>query len=186
MFMSLLHCGQALTMDVMLKRVWLPACVLATTLGCGGELRDPGRFAGLFDDESGAAGMNAGSPSAGGGGGGASGGGAGGTGGAMMFEPLPACVTELLQKCGTAACHGPGAPMVNLISSGVAGRLVDKPSSSTSDCKGRTLISTNGGESLFLDKLKDPPPCGTKMPPTFNLTDAQRTCMTNWVESLSD
>jgi hypothetical protein len=169
----------------MLKRGWQVVWVFAC-LGCGGDLRDPGRFAGLFEDDGG---LTTGND-------------AGGTSTrdaaskdtgttapiAMPIDPAPTCVVDVLKKCDSVACHGQGATMVNLVAAGVEKRLVDQPSSNASvaACKGRTLVATDGSESLLLDKLSGTPPCGAAMPIGFELEDDEVECLTDWVESLND
>jgi hypothetical protein len=99
--------------------------------------------------------------------------------------PAPACVTDVLaSRCAGLECHGPGAPEVDLISPGVAARLVDQPSSSTLLCAGRTYLATDGSPSLLLDKLKATPPCGSPMPLKGNLGSQHVACLVDWVASL--
>lgn len=170
----------------MLKPGWQVVLVF-TWLGCGGELRDPGRFAGIFADDGGTSSPNdlggsstrdAASSNAGG----------GGTKPAKPIEPAPSCVVEVLKKCDTAACHGQGATVVNLVAAGVEKRLVDQPSSTASlaRCEGRTLVATDGSDSLLLEKLTASPSCGSPMPIGFELENDEIECLTDWVESLND
>jgi hypothetical protein len=96
----------------------------------------------------------------------------------------PACVTDLFESsCGTVGCHNRGAPQVDLVSDGVTGRLLDQ-SSSSALCRGRTYVSSDGSESLLLDKLLAVPPCGSRMPLVGALTSEQQTCLGQWVDSL--
>jgi len=165
-----------------LKRGWQVVWVLLWA-GCAGELRDPGRFAFLYDNDGGLAadsGTSSGNKDAGG---------SGDKDAAMTAPPAvaPMCVTALFKmKCGSIGCHASGGTQVDLVSANVATRLVGKPSSSQLLCKGKTLVSATGGASLLIDKIKDPPPCGSLMPVTGSLTDPERTCLTDWVSSLAD
>ncbi|HET6332248.1 MAG TPA: hypothetical protein VFG30_03510 [Polyangiales bacterium] len=178
---------------MILKRGWQVVWVLLS-VGCAGELRDPGRFAFLYDNDGGVTDSgSSGTKDAGGSGsGGRSGSGGGGGGGAdasMTTPPAapPMCVTALFKmKCGTIGCHASGGTQVDLVSPNVATRLVGKPSSSQLLCKNKTLVSATGGDSLLIDKITDPPPCGGLMPVTGSLTDTERSCLTDWVSSLGD
>jgi hypothetical protein len=153
-------------------------------VGCAGDLRDPGRFAFLYDGDGGLtdSGSSSGTRDSGGNG--------GSMDASMPVTPpaaAPACVTALFKmKCGSIGCHAPGGTQVDLVSANVSTRLVGKPSSSQLLCKGRTLVSPTGASSLLIDKIMDPPPCGSPMPVTGSLTDADRSCLTDWVSSLAD
>jgi hypothetical protein len=176
---------------MILKRGWQVVWVLLS-FGCAGELRDPGRFAFLYDNDggvadSGSAGANDAGASGKGGSGGSGGG--GGMDASMTTPPAapPMCVTALFKmKCGSIGCHASGGTQVDLVSANVATRLVGKPSSSQLLCKNKTLVSATGGASLLIDKIMDPPPCGSLMPITGSLTDTERSCLTDWVSSLED
>ena len=113
-------------------------------------------------------------------------GGAGGTGPvAPIVMPPPACVVDLfVSRWSGLECHGPGAPEVDLISPGVATRLVDRPSSPSLLCAGRTYVATDGSPSLLLDKLRDTPPCGSPMPLRGNIGAQHVDCLVQWVASL--
>ncbi len=165
--------------DMILTRVWQVVWVLLF-VGCAGELRDPGRFAFLYDTDGGASGS-----------GGSSGlkdaGAAGMDGTSPPPAAAPACVVALFkQKCGSIGCHSSGGTQVDLVSANVERRLVGKPSSNVLVCKGRTLVATDGSDSLLIDKITDPPPCGSPMPVTGSLTEDDRSCLTNWVSSVAD
>jgi hypothetical protein len=169
--------------NMILKRGWQAVGVFALWMGCAGDLKEPGRFAFLYDKDGGAAdsGTSSGSMDAGG---------SSSMDAATTTTPpaaAPMCVTALfMQKCGSLGCHAKGGTQVDLVSANVADRLVGKPSSSSLLCKGRTLVSASGGASLLIDKITDPPPCGSLMPVTGSLTAADRTCLTGWVSSLAD
>lgn len=97
----------------------------------------------------------------------------------------PACVVSVFEsRCAGLECHGPGAPEVDLISPGVSARLVDQPSSPSLFCANRTFVATDGSSSLLLDKLRDAPPCGSRMPLKGNLGAQQVECLVQWVASL--
>jgi hypothetical protein len=171
----------ALRKDKILKRGWQVVWVLIA-VGCAGELREPGRFAFLYDNDGGRTdtGGSSGSKDAGG---------PPGMDASIMTPPAapPMCVTALFKmKCGTIGCHASGGSQVDLISANVATRLVGKSSSTALPCKGRTLVDSSGGDSLLIDKIMDPPPCGSLMPVTGSLTDDDRSCLTGWVSSLAD
>lgn len=153
----------------------LAACVVAA---CAGDLENPERFASLAGGDGGGGVPDASPPldtgvappvlDAGGGGG------------------EPACVTDTLASvCGTTACHGPGAPQVDLVSPGVRARVVDQPASAAGLCAGRTYVASDGSGSLLLDKLVDPPPCGSKMPLVGAITAVQSQCLADWVGALA-
>jgi hypothetical protein len=137
---------------------WIILCV-----GCAGDLHNPERFDFLLD-----AGPKP-KPS----------------GDAASSSAAPMCATDLFKaKCNSIACHGAGAPQVDLISADVASRLIGQPSSDTGMCSGRTLVSSDGSASLLIDKLADAPPCGQKMPLVGVLTATERSCLTDWVAAL--
>jgi hypothetical protein len=92
-----------------------------------------------------------------------------------MVDMMPAAAacppgtdaTEILKKsCG--GCHGAASPAKNLdlVSAGLAARLINKPA----QCNNQPYISSTGGmdpAGLLLDKLAGPvSDCGVQMPPT--------------------
>ena len=162
----------------MSTRGWYVVLVLLA-VGCAGELRDPGRFAFLLDDDDdgGAPEKDSGAPRADA---------AVDAGAVKPLVPPPKCVTDFFKRCATAACHGAGAPQVDLTSAGVEKRVVGKPSGAAGLCKGRTLVATDGSASLLLDKIKASPPCGDRMPLFTNAADdAEVSCLSDWIDSLS-
>lgn len=166
---------------MILKRGWQVVWVLIW-VGCAGDLRDPGRFSFLYDNDGGVtdSGSSSGTKDAGE---------PGGQDASMTTPPAEAlmCVTTLFKmKCGSLGCHASGGTQVDLVSANVATRLVGKPSATTLPCKGRTLVDSAGGDSLLIDKITDPPPCGSLMPVTGSLTADERSCLTGWVSSLAD
>jgi hypothetical protein len=145
--------------------------------GCAGNLDKPERFAAVVKKYT----VDAGKASGSGGTGGASA--AKSDAGAGKAAP-PACVLQVFKMtCGIAGCHAKGTPQVDLASTGVADRLIDRQSASMA-CKGRVFVSSSGMSSLLLDKLTDSPPCGAKMPLTGTLNAADLKCLTSWVQSL--
>jgi hypothetical protein len=127
--------------------------ILLCCSSCAGKLRDRERFEFLLDAS-------------------------------LKIVPAPDCATALFKsKCNESICHGPGAPQVDLVSDGVAERLIDQPSSDKGMCKGKTLISTSeASSSLLLQKIGDSPPCGSKMPLNGgSLTSAESMCLQGWV-----
>jgi hypothetical protein len=98
--------------------------------------------------------------------------------------PAPACVVQAFRNtCGTSTCHAKGTDQVDLVSDGVAARLLDKPAHNVI-CKGRTLLATDGSASLLVQKLNGMPPCGVPMPVTGMLTPRDRQCVFAWVTSV--
>jgi hypothetical protein len=143
------------------------AALVASTLGaCAGKLEQPQRFAAAAARFTG-----------------------GGTGGSTVVSDVgalvpPPCVLEIFKTtCGLTACHAKGSSQVDLVSDGVAGRLIDKKSGSAL-CKGRTYVATDETSSLLLDKLTDAPPCGARMPLGGMLSAASTQCLTDWVVAL--
>lgn len=131
--------------------------------GCAGGLDDPKRFMFLGDADGGPAGT-------------------GGTGGGAG-DP-PACVTQFFKdSCNASVCHGAGQKL-DLVSPGIATRLIDKPSADDSMCAGRTLVSSAGGESLLMKKLTDVD-CGEKMPFGGMATATDIACVRGWVEGMA-
>jgi hypothetical protein len=160
-----------------LQVVWVLVWV-----GCAGDLRDPGRFSYLYDNDGGR--TDSGSPS-----GVKDAGGTSSMDASMTTPPAapPMCVTKLfMMKCGSLGCHAMGGTQVDLVSPNVATRLVGKSSSTSLPCKGMTLVDSSGGKSLLISKITDPPPCGSLMPVTGSLTTDERSCLTGWVSSLAD
>jgi hypothetical protein len=143
-------------------------------------LDDPGRFAFLYDGGTNSSGVGSS------GNGGSSGANAGASGAMAIPDPAPMCVTALFKKtCGQAGCHAAGSPQVDLVSANVERRLVGKGATGTA-CKGKTLVAADGGDSLLMDKLSSSPPCGSPMPIVGSVTDDERTCLMDWVSSVSD
>lgn len=101
------------------------------------------------------------------------------------FVPIPECVERTFaSRCADSGCHGPGTTQVDLISAGVVERMLDQPSSQILSCAGRTLIASDGTSSLLLDKLADPPPCGSRMPLRGHVRTQDMRCLHEWVVSL--
>ena len=94
----------------------------------------------------------------------------------------PGDVEQLFQqRCGD--CHGATEPeaMLDLVSPGVADRLIGVPSG-TALCEGWTLIEPSTGQHLLLDKLGDSS-CGSRMPLALNEFSAIETeCVRRWVD----
>jgi hypothetical protein len=97
----------------------------------------------------------------------------------------PACALQLFKgTCGVAGCHAKGSAYLDLASSGVETRLIDKKSSDPV-CGSHTYVATDGTSSLLLDKLTDSPPCGAKMPLGGMISKTDRQCLADWVSSLA-
>jgi hypothetical protein len=93
--------------------------------------------------------------------------------------------------CGSAACHGEvGSPPVAGLdlasdSNNLAARLAQ--ASGTGRCSDFMAIDiANPESSLLITKLSDTPPCGAGMPPIGGLTEAERTCIVQWVLAVAD
>jgi len=99
--------------------------------------------------------------------------------------PVPPCVASIFEgRCAGSGCHDPGAPQVDLVSSGVVERLLERTASPQLYCAGRIYVTTDGSPSLLLEKLSDAPPCGSRMPLTGNLGNQHVRCLEDWVRSL--
>jgi hypothetical protein len=158
--------------------------VIVGCWGCAGDLENPDRFDFLLDGGATAQGGRGGTGSSGTGGAGGSG--AGGSG--SSIPPISPCLKTLFEaRCGTVACHAASSTFLDLMSPNVEQRLVGK-TSTTDECKDDGVyVSSDGGDSLLLKKLEEQPPCGSKMPLVGgDLTDADITCVEDWVKSVSD
>ena len=145
---------------------WMVLC-----LGCAGDLRDPERFDFLLD-ASGTTGTTKDASTS-------------MPADAAGTTEAPSCATAIFAaKCASIACHGAGAAQVDLVSPGVAARVIDQPSAENGLCKGRTLVATDGSASLLADKLLDAPPCGAKMPAVGSLTMDEQTCLSGWLDTV--
>lgn len=154
----------------------LSALWMSALAGCAGKLEHPERFTAIVK-------KFASDASTGSGGAGGSKSDAGTNSNA---PPPPACVAALFKNtCGASvACHAKGTATIDLVSTGVTGRLLDQKSK-TDLCKGEVYIASDGGESLLLDKLTDSPPCGVKMPfDGTKLSAAELKCVGDWVNAL--
>jgi hypothetical protein len=133
---------------------------------CAGKLEQPQRFVAAAQKYTG----------------GGAGGSVAGTGASTLVPSE--CVLEIFKgSCGLEGCHAKGSPQIDLVSDGVAARLIDHESGSTV-CKGRTYIATDGTSSLLLDKLSSSPPCGTRMPLGGTISAANALCLADWVAAL--
>ncbi len=89
------------------------------------------------------------------------------------------------QTCATSGCHVAGtnaAAGLDLMSPGVASRLVNKPSS----CNGKLYLSGPSDGYLLEKVTQETPTCGTRMPVTGSLTDEELRCIRLWAESAFD
>jgi len=144
-------------------------CLLGAAPACAGKLQQPQRFAAAVKKYRG--GTPPSTPV---------------TGGSEddAGEEPPACALDLFKStCGQTSCHAKGSAQLDLVSAGVAARLIDQSSQSTT-CDGHTYIATDGAASLLLDKLSDKPPCGAKMPLGGTISASNMQCLTTWVHSL--
>lgn len=87
----------------------------------------------------------------------------------------------LIPSCGTAGCHEAGSQesALDLVSPGLPARLLEGRG-----CEGRPLVDADGG--VFMEKLGDSPPCGSKMPLEGpELTEEELACLAQYVHSLT-
>ena len=151
--------------------------LLGLCCGCAGDLQDPERFGFLINGGTGGSAEDGGSTNRGG---------SGGSGGSSSGSRTPpACVqTVFKDKCAMAACHAANTMQTDLASPGVEDRLIGKkPTQGV--CASKVLITTDGSSSLLLEKLKDSPSCGTKMPLGSSLSASDLTCFMDWVNAVS-
>jgi hypothetical protein len=143
-------------------------CALAL-YACAGKLDQPQRFSSIVKRLGQGGGQSAGA-----------------AGSSAASAPLPACVSKIFsQTCGLAGCHAKGSAQIDLVSTGVAARLVDVKSTSAM-CKDKIYVSTSGGQNLLLDKLSTQPPCGARMPLGGMLGTADVQCLAAWVQAIGD
>jgi hypothetical protein len=98
--------------------------------------------------------------------------------------PVPACITDLfVSRCADVECHGPTSGLLDLVSPGVVERLLGQLAAPSLACAGRVYLATDGSASLILDKLADPPPCGSRMPLKGRIGAQNVECLQEWVSS---
>jgi hypothetical protein len=87
-------------------------------------------------------------------------------------------------SCATAGCHSASQPSagLDLKSTGVASRLVDRPSAA---CAGKVLVPSSADGGYFDEKLAPNPACGAQMPISATLTAEQVTCLEEWTRNLA-
>lgn len=145
-------------------------CLAWALSGCAGSLDNPEDFAFLLADAGGAVTVDAATATDAG------------------AEAVPACVRDAFESCGLAGCHGAGSLQVDLVSAGLAARLVDQPALATGVCADRTLVATDGSASLLLQKLSTSNDCGSPMPLGRDVAtqweEAAYDCVEAWVISL--
>lgn len=107
--------------------------------------------------------------------------------------PPPECFVRDFQaprdlfaaRCAGSGCHGSDMPAANLdlVSSGVAGRLLD----TSGVCSGRLIDTASVSRSLLLDKVSVVPRCGQAMPVDAPpLTDQEAACLKVWVQRVAE
>lgn len=87
----------------------------------------------------------------------------------------------LIPSCGNGGCHEAGSEesALDLVSPGLPTRLLEGRG-----CDGRPLVDPDGG--VFMEKLGDTPPCGSKMPLEGpELTAEELACIAQFVGSLT-
>ena len=157
---------------------------------CAGELTDAQKE--LPDGQSSTGGTGGSGGFAG------AGGGASGSGGATGANP-EACMVALVgtKQCALVGCHGAGSmPAAQLVLTESVIRqpkdqLVDKMNKgnhgAASSCPAGShkLVDTAQPEkSLLYTKLTAQPPCGGRMPGGEPLTEAEMSCVLNWIKSI--
>jgi len=109
--------------------------------------------------------------------------------GSMTAGGCPSDASTLFNRpaeqggCASTGCHVPGGTPPDLVSPGVASRLLDKMSS----CQGLSYIGSTVDSSFIAKKISSSPPCGGARMPFLqpqSLSDADRTCILNWITSV--
>ena len=168
-------------------------------LGCPGTLDDPERFEELAPGLGAGGSLDGGATERDGGGprgdagprtrdprlGPGEGGGvdAGKTGGGASASSCD--FKELMQsKCGSSGCHGAPALStgLDLTSEGLATRLKNKQASGA--CSDYLLIDPAAPERSALYLMLTDQSCGVRMPLGGTLSDAEQTCVLQWIENL--
>jgi len=165
------------------------ACAMALIVACAGEL--PPELKNNGGGDTGGAPANTGGMDANTGGmNGGTGGMASGTGGGGSVQNCAMATQILKDNCG--ACHTTatkGLGNLDLLSDGVASRLVGKPADSGEMCGGKgNLINanTNPATGLFVDKISNmKPACGSVMPLGQKMSQANIDCLTQWATYLA-
>jgi hypothetical protein len=123
--------------------------------GCAGSLADPAAFSGDTGDSGAAANVDA----------------------AASCPDIP---TLFAASCGTAGCHDATtkAESLDLVSSGVASRLVGVPSV---EGTGLLIAPSTPSQSVVYTKLLAMPPFGVQMPTGSPLDAARIQCVLDWV-----
>ncbi len=98
--------------------------------------------------------------------------------------------TDLFRKtCGNSLCHDNQNPEadLDLLSAGVASRLVGVPSTDANCSSTKLLIDPqNPAQSFLIEKItQSKPTCGARMPLSSKLTDAQIECVKQWVTNVT-
>jgi len=148
----------------------LAALVPSLLAGCAGDLENPERFTGGIGDLDGGTNADASTGD-----------------GCPPDLDLDALFED---RCGTSVCHeGDGAGGgVDLISDGVAARLVDVPATGKDDCVPSSVLvdSSDLDASYMLEKLTSSrPECGDPMPLLqAQLTAGEVACVREWAAAL--
>lgn len=167
------------------------ACAMALIVACAGELPPELQHGKSGGGDTGGAPANTGGmdTSTGGMSGGGTGGMASGTGGTTV-QNCSMAMQILTSNC--SACHTSAIPMLgnlDLLSSGVASRLVDKPAATTDMCSGKGVLiqsNTNPAKGIFVDKITDAAgKCGSVMPQGGKLPQSQVDCLVQWATYLA-
>lgn len=91
-------------------------------------------------------------------------------------------------RCAGGPCHsgtGGGAGL-DLVSPGLAERLVGEPSSQQACGDQILVVAGDPDASLLVDKLEPSPSCGSRMPRNQTpLTEEEITCVRDWIAGMS-
>ena len=114
--------------------------------------------------------------------------------GAANDSDVPPCVVSTFaQTCGSSVCHaGNASAGVDLISPGVASRLVNQPAQHPGAELGagcpigdKLIDTTNRSASWLLIKLQGTEgTCGLSMPPSLSLNPTQTSCLVDWINTV--
>lgn len=89
-------------------------------------------------------------------------------------------------SCSGAACHGAGARNGNFAENeDIAAAFADQePVTAACSMDGPVLSPANPRSSLLIQKVNGTVPCGSPMPLVGALSDAEITCLEEWIRSL--
>jgi len=94
--------------------------------------------------------------------------------------------TVLADNCGSSGCHGQGSQFSNFAESESAAlSFVGESGEALCASEGPLIDPENPAASIILQKVTaDVPPCGDPMPVVGELSQADITCLQEWIRSL--